>query len=175
MNRRKNESSLLIIFAFALPQTLVADDHLSQTNCRCMGVYFQGDTTAGDIVIGPAISSKMGYKNNLRLAVIFGKQLQLMRHLRPTCDGLIITHHGRIFTRCARSEKSGGLAKDYDSMVTCGNHDLQGMRMGGPAPQAKQKPLVVNVCQPNEGKTMQDVMTFAPKATALINETVGQR
>ena len=43
----------------------------------------------------------------------------------------------------------------------------------GSSPVAKEKPLVANVCQLNDGKTLQDAMTFLPRATEIINETVG--
>ena len=60
---------LLIIFAFALPQTLVADDHLSQTNVAAVWeCTFKGDTTAGDMAAwGSSDFKKWVGKNNLRV------------------------------------------------------------------------------------------------------------
>ena len=73
--------------------------------------------------------------------------------------------------RAAWSE-SGALAEEYDSMVTCGKARFAtGISTGGSVPQSKEKPLIASLCQLNEGKTIQDAMTFLPKATSLINET----
>ena len=70
--------------------------------------------------------------------------------------------------------QAGALAEKYDSMVTCGKARFAVTnRTGAAIPMAQEKPLVANVCQLNEGKTMQDVMTFLPKATDLINESAG--
>ena len=70
--------------------------------------------------------------------------------------------------------EAGALAEKYDSMVTCSKARFAVTnRTGGVIPEAKEKPLVANVCQLNEGKTMQDVMAFLPKATDLINESTG--
>ena len=38
---------------------------------------------------------------------------------------------------------------------------------------ADEKPLIVSVCNLNEGKTMQDAMGSAPKAAGTINEVLG--
>ena len=169
---------LLIIFAFALPQTLVADDHLSQTNVAAVWeCTFKGDTTAGDIAAwGSSDFKKWVGKNNLRVGSYLWEAVAVNAPF-DEADVRWVDYYPSwedFYEVREAWEKSGSLAKDYDSMVTCGKPRFAvGMRMGGPAPQAKQKPLVANVCQLNEGKTMQDVMTFAPKATALINETVG--
>ena len=70
-------------------------------------------------------------------------------------------------------QKEASLEEDWASMVTCGKARFAVAMSSGSNPVAKEKPLVANVCQLNDGKTLQDAMTFLPKATEVINETVG--
>ena len=168
----------ILLLGLALPLGAVADEHLPQSTIAAVWECSLNEgTTAGDVAAwGSGDFKKWVNKNDLKVGSYLWEAIAINQPF-DEADVRWVDYYPSWEDYYANSnawQKSGALVEKYDSMVTCGKARFAvGMRMGGPAPQAKEKPLVANVCQLNEGKTMQDVMAFLPKATSLINETAG--
>ena len=176
---KKMRSLLFLLLGIALPFTASADDHLPQPNITAIWecTLTEGTTAADLAEWGAGDLKKWIDKNDINI----GSYLWEAVATNPPFDEpdvRWVDYHSSwadfYAMKDAWDNKSGALQDKWDSMVTCGKTRFAVARpMGGPVPQATEKPLVANVCTLNEGKTLQDAMAFLPKATSLINETVG--
>ena len=71
-------------------------------------------------------------------------------------------------------EKGASLYAKFSELTSCAKPRFAaGRNIGKAFPVADEKPLIVSICSLNEGKTMQDAMSSAPKAAGTINEVLG--
>ena len=180
MKTRENKMRLKLVLALSLilPMGAFADDHLpSSTVAAVWECTLNDGATAADVASWGASDFK-DWANEQQLNV--GSYLWEAVAVNQPFDEADVrwvdyypSWDDYYAMRSAWLE-AGALAEKYDSMVTCSKARFAVTnRTGGVIPEAKEKPLVANDCQLNEGKTMQDVMAFLPKATDLINESAG--
>ena len=71
------------------------------------------------------------------------------------------------------NEKGSSLFAKFSELASCAKPRFAaGRNIGKAFPIADEKPLIVSVCNLNEGKTMQDAMSSAPKAAGTLNEVL---
>ena len=176
---KKMRSLLFLLLGIALPFSASADDHLPQSNVVAIWecTLTEGTTVAELVEWGTG-----DWKTWIdKLDINVGNYLWEAVSVNPPFDEpdvRWVDYHPSwadfYEMREAWQNKSGALMEQWESMVTCDKPRFAIARpTGGPVPQATDKPIVANVCTLNEGKTLQDAMEFLPKATSLINETVG--
>ena len=172
-------SLLLLLLGIAVPFSASADDHLPQSNVMAMWecTLTEGTTAAELVEWGSGDMKKWIDKLDINVGSYLWEAVSVNPPFDEPDVRWVDYHPGWADfyeMREAWQNKSGALLDQWDSMVTCGKPRIAiATPMSGPVPQATEKPVVANVCTLNEGKTLQDAMEFLPKATSLINETVG--
>jgi hypothetical protein len=167
---------IIVLLSLLMPMGAFADDHLpSSTVVAVWECSFKEGATAGDVASwGSSDYKKWANKNKLNVGSYLWEAVAVNKPF-DEADVRWVDYYpswNDYYAMRAAWSESGALAEEYDSMVTCGKvRFAAGISTGGSAPRAKEKPLIASLCRLNEGKTIQDAMTFLPKATSLIEET----
>ena len=169
---------LVLALGFLLPIGAFADDHMPPTNIAA--VYecnLMDGVTADDVAaFGAGKFKNWVGKNDYNVSSYLWEAVAVNPPFdQPDMRWVNYFQSWSDYYEISEGwERSGKLAEEFANMATCNKARFAiGMRTGGATPQSKEKPLIASICQLNDGKTLQDAVTFMPKATSVINDSVG--
>ena len=167
---------LVLALSLMLPMGAFADDHMPPTNIAAIyECNLMDGVTADDVAaFGAGKFKNWVVKNDYNVGSYLWEAVAVSPPFNePDMRWVNYFQSWSDYFEISEGwERSGKLAEEFATMASCDKARFAiGMRTGGAAPQAKEKPLIASVCQLNDGKTLQDAIAFMPKATSVINAT----